>query len=249
MLANTHRLDGSRSQVTMDLSILLSTFSLVFLAEMGDKSQLLAMTLAHRYRAGSVIAGTFAAFALLNLLAVVAGAALAEIIPQWLVLLVAAALFLYFGYRSWREADGDDDAGTEADARGRGLVISFALIFVAELGDKTQLAVIALAAGTGELWTVFAGSTLALWSVSLLGILFGCTLLRRLPRRWVHRAAAVLFFAFGLLALGHLGLNASAPVASVSACAPSDAMPGDGQRPCPGAQQVAPPTPSPQSTV
>jgi putative Ca2+/H+ antiporter (TMEM165/GDT1 family) len=195
----------------MDLSILLSSFSLVFLAEMGDKSQLLAMTLAHRYRAVSVIAGSFAAFALLNLLGVLAGGMLAELIPRALVLLVAAALFLYFGYRSWREADGADEADAETGPNGRGLVVSFTLIFVAELGDKTQLAVVALAAGTGDIWAVFAGGTLALWSVSLLGILFGCTLLR------VHRAAALLFFAFGLLALGHLLLTSGAPIAGAPA--------------------------------
>jgi len=62
----------------MDLSVVVSAFSLLFLAEMGDKSQLLAMTLAHRYRPASVIAGTFAAFALLNLLAVLVGQALFE---------------------------------------------------------------------------------------------------------------------------------------------------------------------------
>jgi hypothetical protein len=67
------------------------------------------------------------------------------------------------------------------------------MIFVAELGDKTQLAMIALAAGTGEIWSVFAGGTLALWTVSLMGILFGATLLRRIPKHRVHRAAALLF--------------------------------------------------------
>lgn len=191
----------------MDSSIVLSTFTLVFLAEMGDKSQLLAMTLAHRYRALPVIAGTFAAFALLNLLAVVAGHALAELIPEALVLLVAAGLFLYFGYRSWRDANGEDEEGSDGQPDGGGFMISFTMIFVAELGDKTQLAMIALAAGTGQIWQVFAGGTLALWSVSLIGILFGATLLRRIPRHWVHRAAALLFIAFGLLALGHLFLN------------------------------------------
>ena len=180
----------------MDPSVILSTFSLVFLAEMGDKSQLLAMTLAHRYRAAPVIAGTFAAVALLNLLAVVVGRALTELVPQQLVLLVAAGLFLYFGYRSWRDAGDADDLKTDREPEGGGLIISFTMIFVAELGDKTQLAMVALAAGTGDIWAVFLGGTAALWSVSLLGILFGATLLRRIPTHWVHRAAALLFGAF-----------------------------------------------------
>lgn len=191
----------------VDLSVVLSAFSLLFLAEMGDKSQLLAMTLAHRYRAASVVAGTFAAFAVLNLLAVLLGQVLFELVPEELMLLAAAGLFLYFGYRSWQDADGDEeDESPDGPSRG-GFATSFTLIFVAELGDKTQLAMIALAAGTGEIWAVFAGGTLALWTVSLIGILFGATLLRRIPKRRVHRAAALMFVVFGVLALGQVVLN------------------------------------------
>ncbi|MCF7978685.1 MAG: TMEM165/GDT1 family protein [Chromatiaceae bacterium] len=191
----------------MDISVALSTFALLFLAEMGDKSQLLVMTLAHRYRPGPVIAGSFVAFALLNLLAVVVGQALFDWLPQGWLLLVAAGLFLFFGVRSWQDANqGEDDAEIPARNSG-GFLQSFSLIFVAELGDKTQLAMLALAASTGDLWAVLFGGTLALWSVSLIGILFGCTLLRRLPTHWVHRAAAILFIGFGLLALGQLLFN------------------------------------------
>ncbi len=84
---------------------------------------------------------------------------------------------------------------------------AFALVFLAEMGDKSQLAILALVASTGDLWAVLLGGTLALWSVSLIGVLFGCTLLRRLPTHWVHRAAAILFIGFGLLALGQLVFN------------------------------------------
>lgn len=74
---------------------------------------------------------------------------------------------------------------------------------------------LALVASTGDLWAVLLGGTLALWSVSLIGILFGCTLLRRLPTHWVHRAAAMLLigygFGFGLLALGQLVFNGVVP--------------------------------------
>jgi putative Ca2+/H+ antiporter (TMEM165/GDT1 family) len=192
----------------MDLSVAISAFALLFLAEMGDKSQLLVMTLAHRYRPVPVIVGTFSAFAVLNLLAVVVGQVLFEWLPQRWLLLAAAGLFLYFGVRSWQDAsDGDEDAGVTGARRG-GLIQSFTLILVAELGDKTQLAVLALVAGTGDPGAVLLGGTLALWTVSLIGVLFGCTLLRRLPTHWVHRAAAVLFILFGLLALGRLLLSA-----------------------------------------
>lgn len=117
------------------------------------------------------------------------------------MLLAAAALFLAFAYRSWREGDKTEETGDSVPTRGGVFLTSFSLIFLGEFGDKTQIATIALAAGTGQPWSVFAGSTLALWSVSLMGILVGCILFARLPRIWVHRSAAVLFALFGVLAL------------------------------------------------
>lgn len=78
-------------------------------------------------------------------------------------------------------------------------VSAFGLIFVAELGDKTQLATAGLAAQQGAPLEVFAGSSLALWSVSLLGIFLGRQLTRYVPLRWVHRAGGVLFLLFSAL--------------------------------------------------
>jgi len=184
----------------MDLTIVLSSFTLLFLAELGDKTQLMAMTLAHRYRPGPVIAGTFLAFAILNLLAVLLGQGLARMVPRELVLLSAGLLFLLFAYKSWRDGE-EGEAEMDDAAHRRAFVTSFTLIFIAELGDKTQLAMIALAAELGSIWSVFVGGTLALWAVSLIGILLGATLLRSIPKLWVHRSAAVLFVVFGLLAL------------------------------------------------
>jgi len=191
----------------MDLSVALSAFALLFVAEMGDKSQLLVMTLAHRYRPTPVILGSFTAFAVLNLLAVVVGQALFDWLPQGWLLLAAAGLFLFFGIRSWQEANQSaEDTAIPVRSRG-GFPQSFLLIFVAELGDKTQLAMLALVASTGDPWAVLVGGTLALWSVSLIGILFGCTLLRGLPTHWVQRVAAFLFIGFGLLALARLSIS------------------------------------------
>ncbi len=186
----------------MDPAVVASAFALLFLAELGDKTQLMTMTLAHRYPVRPVIAGVFSAFLVLNLLAVGVGAALYRYVPQRAVLVVAGLLFLFFAWRAWCEAEGEEaDAACDADGRGA-FVASFTLTFVAELGDKTQLALVALAAGSGAVWSVFVGGTLALWAVSAIGIVVGSTLLRRLPRRWMHRAAAALFALFGVLALG-----------------------------------------------
>ena len=185
----------------MDYGVLFSTLMLLFMAELGDKSQLVVMTLAHRHRATPVIIGTFAAFTLLNLLAVLVGEGLASLVPREIVLSLAGVLFLAFAYRTWRSSE---DAGEETVnlLHRQVWLTSFILIFVAEFGDKTQLAMVALAAQSGAPWSVFVGGTAALFAVSLLGVWVGSTLLQRISRRRVKQAAAIAFLVFGLLALG-----------------------------------------------
>ena len=191
----------------MEFSVVVSSFALLFIAEMGDKTQLMTMTLAQRYRPLPVAGGVCAAFLVLNLLAVLLGGALFRIVPQRGVLLAAGLLFLVFAWKSWREASrNEDDADAPAartDARGAFLA-SFGLIFMAELGDKTQLALITLVAASGSPWSVFVGGTLALWAVSLIGVMVGGVVLSRLPRAWIQRAAAVLFMLFGVLAIARV---------------------------------------------
>lgn len=194
----------------MDFTVVISSFVLLFLAEIGDKTQLMAMTLAHRYRVAPVIVGVFMAFVVLNLIAVWVGEALFRYVPQSLVLLAAGGLFLLFAYRIWREsAVADEEESPRVGGYGA-LLTSFVLIFLAELGDKTQLALIALVAGTGKIWSVFVGGTLALWAVSLIAVMLGGTVLRRVPKAWMHRAAATLFLAFGVLAIGRVLLGTAA---------------------------------------
>ena len=184
----------------MDPGVAASAFALLFVAEMGDKTQLTAMTLATRYRALPVAIGVCSAFLVLNLLAVLVGQVLFRYVPQQAVLLAAGALFLVFAWKSWQASDEDEDEAGPADERSA-VITSFLMIFMADLGDKTQLALIALAASSGAVWSVFTGATLALWAVSLIGIFVGATLLKNVPKALMHRAAALLFAVFGFLAL------------------------------------------------
>lgn len=119
----------------MSIGVLFSSFLLIFLAELGDKTQLVVLALAHRYRATPVIAGAFAAFALLNLLAVLFGEWLSNIVPREAILGFAGLLFLYFAYRLWRQPDTED----EFDEKNYGWIFisTFCLIFVAELDRKS----------------------------------------------------------------------------------------------------------------
>lgn len=185
----------------MSIGVLFSSFLLIFLAELGDKTQLVVLALAHRYRATPVIAGAFCAFALLNLLAVLFGEWLSNIVPREAILGFAGLLFLYFAYRLWRQTDTEDDELGEKNY-GWIFISTFCLIFVAELGDKTQLTTIALVIQSQELWSVFWGSTAALFAVTIFAVVGG-KLLRRVPSTWIRHTAALLFAVFGLLALGN----------------------------------------------
>lgn len=177
-----------------------TTFALIALAELGDKSQLVCMTLAVRHRGLPVVLGATAAFAVLNLLAALFGAAIAAWLPAWLVAAGVALLFGIFGVRSLLFADaGDDEAVTEQPGHGV-FATAFLLIFLAEFGDKTQIAVAGLGS-THPAAAVWVGATLALAATSAAGVLAGRRFLQRLPLLWIHRAAGVVFLALAALAL------------------------------------------------
>lgn len=180
-----------------------TTFLLVGLAEFGDKSQLVCMTLAARHRGLPVLVGAIAAFAILNLLAVLFGAAVAAWLPEWLVTAAVAVLFAVFGISALRYQEEDEDDDVE-EAPGHGIVATtFLLIFLAEFGDKTQLAVAGLGS-TGEPTAVWAGATAALAVTSALGVFAGRKLLNRLPLKWIHRISGVFFLLLALFAVTRL---------------------------------------------
>lgn len=175
-----------------------TTLGLVALAELGDKTQLVCMTLAARHPAPPVLLGAVLAFAVLNLLAVVFGAAVAVWLPEWLVAALVAVLFAAFGVHALRAAGAEAVKVEERDGRSV-LLSTFVLIFLAELGDKTQLAVAGLA-GTQDPLAVWVGGTLALALTSALGVLAGQTLLRRLPLHLLHLVGGALFLLLAVLA-------------------------------------------------
>jgi len=181
------------------LSISLSTFVIIALAEIGDKSQLVCMTLAARHRHWPVILGATTAFLVLNLLAVLFGAGVAAWIPERLMAGLVALLFGAFGIHALYKKD---DSASEAvvEASGHGIFLTtLLLILVAEFGDKTQIAVAGLAGSLAPV-PVWLGATAALVLVSALGVWAGRTVLQRLPLVWLHRLGGGLFLLFALLA-------------------------------------------------
>ena len=180
-----------------------ATLLLIALAEFGDKSQLVCMTLAARHRGLPVVLGAVTAFAFLNLLAVLFGAAVAAWLPEWVVTAVVALLFAVFGISALRYREEEDDEEIE-EKPGHGVfATTFLLIFLAEFGDKTQIAVAGLGSTT-DTAAVWVGATLALAITSMLGVFAGRKFLHRLPLLWIHRISGVFFLALALYALSRL---------------------------------------------
>ena len=189
--------------LTEFLSISGTSFFLIFLAEFGDKSQLVCMTLAAKHRPWPVLLGAITAFAVLNLLAVLFGAVVAAWIPEFWLTLIVAGLFGFFGVQSLLFDDSDKEDEDTGLRSSHGLFITALLmIFVAEFGDKTQLAVAGLASTFHSL-PVWLGSTLALLATTVLGVLAGHRLLKHLPLKLIHKMSGLLFLALAALALYH----------------------------------------------
>lgn len=178
---------------------MVSSFSLIALAEIGDKSQLVCMALAARYRPMPVLSGAIIAFALLNIIAVAFGAAFARWLPEEVVTLIVATLFIVFGVHFLRLPAGEDDA-LSVEKSTRSLFFStLLLIMVAEFGDKTQLAVAGLSSMSDPL-AVWLGATLALALTSALGVVAGRTVMQHISTALLHRISGGLFILLGLLA-------------------------------------------------
>ncbi len=177
-----------------------TSFALIAAAEIGDKSQLVCMTLATRHKGLPVLLGAITAFAFLNGLAVLFGAAIASWFPEALVAFVVGLLFTLFGIHALRTQEDDDDDEEVTEKSGHGIFFStFVLITVAEFGDKTQLAVVALSS-TANAVAVWLGSTFALTLTSALGVIMGRTILQKFPLHLLHQISGLIFLVLGAIA-------------------------------------------------
>ena len=180
-------------------SIALSTFALIALAEIGDKSQFVCMALAARHRHWPVILGAITAFLALNTLAVLFGAGVAAWVPERIMAGLVSLLFAAFGVHAlYKQVDDESEDAVEMSDHGI-FITTLLLIFVAEFGDKTQIAVAGLA-GSFDPLPVWLGATAALVMVSILGVWAGRTVLQRLPLLWLHRISGGIFLLFAFLA-------------------------------------------------
>ena len=188
----------------MDVSALTLSAGVVALAEMGDKTQLLSLMLAARYprQALAIIAGI--------LIATIANHACAALLGHWLMTLVSpdvmrwilGASFLGIGLWLLVPDHIDDAADSKvADRALQVLILTVVLFFLAEMGDKTQIATIALGARYEDVVSVTIGTTLGMMLANAPAVWIGQKFTQRMPIKWVHAVAAITFIAIGVATL------------------------------------------------
>jgi putative Ca2+/H+ antiporter (TMEM165/GDT1 family) len=179
------------------LEAFLVSFGIIFVAELGDKSQLMAMAFATRYRFWTVLAGITLATAVVHLLSVGIGRVVGEAMPFGWINLLAGLAFLAFGLWTLRGDELSDTEQARAARGGRSALFAVGgAFFLAELGDKTMLATVTLA--TSYEWVgTWVGSTVGMVAADALAIGVGALLGKALPEKVVKYGAAALFFLFG----------------------------------------------------
>ncbi|MBU3587304.1 MAG: TMEM165/GDT1 family protein [Polynucleobacter sp.] len=188
----------------MDLSALALSTGVVALAEMGDKTQLLSLMLAARYpkQALAIIGGI--------LIATIANHACAALLGHWLTTFMSPDLLKwilglsFLGIGLWLLVPDhiDDAAGSKvADKAFQVFILTVGLFFLAEMGDKTQIATIALGAKYSDVFSVTVGTTLGMMLANAPAVWIGQKFTKRMPIKWVHAVAAVTFIAIGIATL------------------------------------------------
>ncbi len=179
------------------LAALLLSFAVIFIAEMGDKTQLVAMMFALRYRWWVVLTAITAATTAVHVLSVAIGHYLGAALPTHLLGIIAGLMFVFFGLWTLRgDKLTDEDSSRAQKATAPAFFVVMSAFVLAELGDKTMLATITLAADND--WVgVWIGSTLGMVAADGLAIVVGAVAGKHLPERMIQISAAVLFLLFG----------------------------------------------------
>jgi len=186
---------------------LLSSLGMVAIAEMGDKTQLLSFVLAARFRGQHwpIIAAIFIATIVNHALAALAGDWVAMKVSSDVLRWVLGLAFLAFA--AWALIPDTLDETDENDNKHGAFLTTLVMFFIAEMGDKTQLATVALGAQFGDLLAVTVGTTLGMMVANVPAVLLGETLAKRFPLSKMRFAAAAMFAIFGVLILLEVNLG------------------------------------------
>ena len=194
-----------RTFTMISVPIIVSTFGIIFIAELPDKTALAALILAAKYRAKDVIAGAWLAFFLQTLIAVAAGSVLA-LLPETPIRIASGIGFLAFALLAYRRDErAEEEKERQRVAQGKAQrpiwLVSFLVIFAAEWGDLTQLATAALVAHSRSPFSVGLGAVLGLWAVTVVAAYTGTTVAKFLTPKLLQRTSVLLFSAIGLFIL------------------------------------------------
>ncbi len=185
----------------MFIQAFLISFGVIFVAELGDKSQLMALAFATRYKPLPILIGITIATAVVHAVSVLVGVLIGARIPTDAINIVAGLAFLGFAWWTWRGDSLDDDEAAKVERDSRSAIVAASVaFFLAELGDKTMLATITLATTHGWFGT-WLGSTVGMVAADALAILVGAYLGTRLPERVIRIGATALFVLFGVVLL------------------------------------------------
>lgn len=177
------------------MDALINSFLLVFVSEMGDKTQLLALVLAAKFRKPvPIILGILVATILNHALASYVGSFITQYISAQILKWILAATFIGFGI--WMLIPDKDEGFQERHKWGPFLTTAVAFFF-AEMGDKTQLATVALGAKYAAPFMVTVGTTLGMLGADGLAVFFGHKFTDKVPMTLVHRIASAIFILFG----------------------------------------------------
>ena len=190
----------------MNLWPLITTLFIIGAAELGDKTQLLTLTFATRFPVWKVISAVFTATAILMGLAVFLGGIINRFIPEFYLHLTAGIVFILFGlWIFFGKAEKEEEE--KAVKNKNPFWIVFVTFFLAELGDKTQLATLALSARYGTPFQVWLGATLGMAGINAVAALAGSWIKRLVSEKTIKWLGAVIFILFGLITLVNLFVN------------------------------------------
>lgn len=212
--------------ILLALKVLLTEF----VAEMGDKTQLMLVAMTSKFKLKDIVLGTAAAILVLNGLAVLAGGIVGTLIPDFIIKFIAAGAFLYFAASSLTGDDDEEEETSESRIQFAPLAVA-ATFFVAELGDKTQLTAITfganeIAAGSASSRlligiVVWIACSVGLFAADILGMLAGYLLKSRMPEGILGVIAFGIFSVFGIVTFvrAMMLLTADAVMTGIAAAA------------------------------
>ena len=194
--------DRTHMQRRRKMLLFMKVLFTQFIAEMGDKTQLMLVAMTSKFKLKDILLGTGVAILVLNGLAVLAGGLVSTVVPTWLIRLIAGAAFLFFAATTLKGDDDEEENVMDRKIKFAPLSV-FCTFFVAELGDKTQLTAITFGANEGlsAAVVVWLACSLGLFAADVIGLLIGYLLKSKAPEGILNTVAFFIFSIFGILTL------------------------------------------------